>query len=481
MNRGYLISIITPSRNTSDELFRAAFDSVMAQTLDESFIEWVIVVHNSTQEHLDFVRSLCEGHPGFRVYKLNNDRHTASSPRNYALSKAAGKYVTFLDADDRLTPECLETIVYGMDKTGAQVGKFRSEKTEEDDGIVGFLDNRVRFPQTAPLISLHKGDPDIRKIMTMANMMMSCQVIERSHLEKHSIRFREHVRIYEDVVFNIECLRDAETIAVFPQLIGYIYYMHHGSTMQDLKAPAPEEILSTCRDIAFQLRLGVDSGLSSEDRELFCSLFDADPARARELRDIFACGFDEPVIRRIWPGMKRIVACRSVEFELYTYHLARYAGDIPVTDSGHVDSEAVLGTSCGDGCYRLAYGECYFEFIPEGRDEKDVLAAEELREGCYYEVLVTNRAGLYRYRLGDVIRVERMENGTPVYRFAGKVSNMLRPLSVSILQPLTHLAYRDKRMYQQKIAPDQIKPVHELNASPVAARFFDVFIVKDRD
>ncbi len=168
MEQRYKISIITPSHNTSDELFREAFNSVTAQTLDESGFEWVIVVHNSTEEHLDFVRGLCEGHPSFKVFELHNDKHTASSPRNHALEKATGKYVTFLDADDRLTPECLSTIVAGMEKTGAQVGKFRSEKTEEDDGIVGFLDNRVRFPQTVPLISVDKSNPEIRRLMTDA-------------------------------------------------------------------------------------------------------------------------------------------------------------------------------------------------------------------------------------------------------------------------------------------------------------------------
>ncbi len=48
LDQKYLISIITPSHNTPDDLFKAAFDSVMAQTLDESLIEWVIVVHNSS-------------------------------------------------------------------------------------------------------------------------------------------------------------------------------------------------------------------------------------------------------------------------------------------------------------------------------------------------------------------------------------------------------------------------------------------------
>ena len=883
LDQKYLISIITPSHNTPDDLFKAAFDSVMAQTLDEALIEWVIVVHNSSQEHLSYVRGLCRGHPGVKVLELNNDRHTASSPRNHALQAACGKYITFLDADDRLTPECLETVVSGMEKTGAQLGKFRSEKTEEDDSIVGFLDNRVRFPQTRPLICLHRGDPDIRKLMTMASMMMSSQVVERSYLEKHAIRFREDVRIYEDVIFNMECMRDADIIAVFPQLIGYIYYMHHGSTMQELKAPEPEKILNTSRDIALQLRLGVDSGLymrylffghmkqiadmisaseqeygipegirgeirkmlepffslieppepdrkflsageideimsyirtrilgtaedeepgwpadtsdvlidiirsaeeteigeswgfesirshdgyvskvpvnvydsfapmidlmsrigesdilfsdpvrgyaitsgtmnvprripftdrtigvyedmlrgllsgdetgggSSfllagsirgnrpyadrtypdsvtgavlqrmrpdftynshacegaegirltgpeelfflenatdprylrllfalldrgvtqilapftwgildtfrylennheklvsdiekgtlagapwlryEDRKRFSRLFRKDPERAKELRDIFAAGFGEPVIQRIWPECRRIIAGGSAEFSLYTHHLRRYAGTVPLINGGHVSSEALIGTDSGDGYYRLAYGESYFEFIPADSvsGECRALTAEETEPGRSYEILVTNRAGLYRYGLGDVIRIERMEEGTPVYSLAGRRSGILtipgdpanpvcigpdditellrcmeerfgaiiedyciewdeersclrlyvepsiagpdhrslisvprdelamaaeeelrrilpayglaackghvRPLEVRMLQAETQLAYRDKRMYVQRIAPDQIKPVHVLDNNPAARRFFDAF------
>jgi len=739
MGKERLISIVTPSHDTSDDLFRAAFDSVTAQTLDESEIEWVIVVHNSSPEHLSFVKGLCEGHPGFRVFELNNDKHTASSPRNYALTKVSGRYVTFLDADDRLTPECLATIVSGMDEAGAQVGKYRSEKLEEDSSVMEFMDNRVRFDQTKSLICLHNDDPDVRKLMTMANMMMNSQVIERSFIERYDLRFSEEVRIYEDVMFNMECLSRADTIAVFPQLIGYIYYMHSGSTMQELKAPAPEKILDTCRDIEKQLKLGVEAGLymrylffghmkqiadmisasekeygfpdeirreirdmmgpyfdlieppdpdrkflsreeidgiisyvretidgpeeahagkpagdtmevlvdilrsaerseigenwgfdrirshdayeseipvntydtfspmidlmrrigesdilfcepgagyavttgtmntprwipyteralgkftdmcrdilanrggedgscfliagsvrgdrkladgtypdsitgaviqkmrkefsydshrsgetegirltgpeelyflkapadqrylgllfalldrdvsmiaapftwtllcsfiylernhekltrdieqgtldgaswlSSEEKRRYRALFDADPERAEELCGIFEKGFDEPVIPKIWPKCRRVTAGGSADFLIYKRHLMRYTGSVPVSDGAHAASEAIIGRECGDGLFRLEYGESYFEFIPEDREEgsQNALAAEELEEGRYYDVILTNRSGLYRYDLRDVIKVERMENGVPVYSLAGRSFGML--------------------------------------------------------
>ena len=48
-----------------------------------------------------------------------------------------------------------------------------------------------------------------------------------------------------------------------------------------------------------------------------------------------------------------------------------------------------------------------------------------------------------------------------------------------MLHPETQLAYRDKRMYVNRIAPDQIKPVRMLNEDPAAQRFFDSFVVED--
>lgn len=44
-----------------------------------------------------------------------------SSPRNVGLGKATGRYVFFLDADDRLGPEALERMVAMADRNGTDV------------------------------------------------------------------------------------------------------------------------------------------------------------------------------------------------------------------------------------------------------------------------------------------------------------------------------------------------------------------------
>ena len=53
-----------------------------------------------------------------------------------------------------------------------------------------------------------------------------------------------------------------------------------------------------------------------------------------------------------------------------------------------------------------------------------------------------------------------------------RTDGTVQRIQACLLQPSAQLAYRDRRMYLQKTAPDQIKPVH-LPDSPVAKRFFD--------
>ena len=301
MGQAPIISVITPYHNIDHFLFQKTADSMNAQTLGKDNIEWIIIVHNSAPGESQFVRSVVAELGYAKVYDLENNVHSASSPRNYAFSFVTAKYITFLDADDTLAPECLLTITNGMEATGADIGKYRSEVSEDDGQIVNFLDNRVRFPQTKPLLLIKKDDNDIKKLLTMASMMMSCQVIRRDFLEKYNLRFREDIRIEEDVLFNLQSIYNAETIAIFPQLIGYIYYMHRGSTMQNENVTSAD-LLATCSDLSKQLEFGLSAGLYMGylflgHMKLVADMIaksDADDSTRRKIRDIFL-----PLFKRI--------------------------------------------------------------------------------------------------------------------------------------------------------------------------------------
>lgn len=67
----------------------------------------------------------------------------------------------------------------------------------------------------------------------------------------------------------------------------------------------------------------------------------------------------------------------------------------------------------------------FFDFIPESeidRADPIVLGAHEVEQGKDYYIVMTTKAGLYRYHISDLIRVTGFFHGTPTIEFLGKGS-----------------------------------------------------------
>lgn len=279
------------------------------------------------------------------------------------------------------------------------------------------------------------------------------------------------------------------------------------------------------------------------------------PERARELQAEIARGF-EGIVSRIWPKCARIVSAGTGAFTVYSDMLRYYTGNIPRNNGFFATSEALIGRSMGDESneYALSTDSAFFEFLEPGSQE--AVNVEGLECGKEYEIILTNDAGLYRYHLGDVIRIQRVELGVPIFTYeyrldeqcvlpgvsiherdltqaalalarrsaaeirdfcamsrdggvvffaepapdsmqalldrdssvlsciiddslrscspgydAGRKNGEIQPPVVHILQPETHLLYRDRRMFLEKSAPDQIKPVRVINSKEQAGFF----------
>lgn len=155
-----------------------------------------------------------------------------------------------------------------------------------------------------------------------------------------------------------------------------------------------------------------DGTISDETWNELSTDFQADPERADELEHIFSQGFDTPILPRIWPDFQRVVAAGTGCFKLYTRLLKRYIGDIEYTNGFYASSEALIGKALPDGSeeYELLDSNSYMEFLPIDSEDDGTVTAEELAPGSMYEIVITNIAGLYRYRLGDVIRCTSNNN-----------------------------------------------------------------------
>ncbi len=98
------VSILIPAYN-SEQFIEATIRSCLAQTYDN--IEIIIVDDGSTDRTLSISKELEIHHPQIKVFSQNN--LGACKARNIAFEKSTGDYIMYLDADDLISPDKIQS------------------------------------------------------------------------------------------------------------------------------------------------------------------------------------------------------------------------------------------------------------------------------------------------------------------------------------------------------------------------------------
>jgi len=167
--------------------------------------------------------------------------------------------------------------------------------------------------------------------------------------------------------------------------------------------------------------LSQDIAVTREVTDHIAANFKGNKARAQELEKVFSEAKVVPA-RHIWPNLQLVVCWRSPMVRLYIELLARFLDGLPQRDYLTMASEGIIAIPFRDETSGgvLAVRTHFYEFIPEESAEQHdppTLLAHELEVGGTYALVLTTSAGLYRYNIGDVVRVTAFNGSTPVVEF----------------------------------------------------------------
>lgn len=258
----YLISVITPFRNTEKELFKRGFESLKNQSIGFENLEWIIVIHNSEKKYQTFVKKMTEGYENIRVFILNDEYMTPSSPRNLALEKATGKYIAFMDSDDYFMENGLEDVYRYIEKKHADVASFRAETEKEDEFIDLNLDMRTFYDQTEDCICIEKGNPEIKKLITIANMTVWSKMIRRDLIKRANLKFDLSLRYSEGAFFCLTALIASKKTIILPKIIAYVHYLNHAAVTQQ-QIFSRDDIMTFKDDVLECVSLSITNGIGS--------------------------------------------------------------------------------------------------------------------------------------------------------------------------------------------------------------------------
>lgn len=163
--------------------------------------------------------------------------------------------------------------------------------------------------------------------------------------------------------------------------------------------------------------------------------------RASELETIFVQaelnGF-KAVAGAIWPKLVTVDALAGGSTASYVPLVTHYLGNtICLISSVYAASEGPglfgINTSPFDhqSAYTLSTEKVFFEFIPfsdvtSERDESLILTIDQIKAGEKYEIVFTTYEGLYRYRIGDVVKVLQVssDNKPPLIELIGRSKSL---------------------------------------------------------
>ena len=122
--------------------------------------------------------------------------------------------------------------------------------------------------------------------------------------------------------------------------------------------------------------------------------------------------------RRVWPQLKLISCWADANARAAARRIAARFPNVFIQGKGLLATEApmTLPLIAARGCVPLA-GDVFFEFIDEAGKLARLHEVEARRQ---YEIVVTPRGGLARYRVGDRVRVTHFYRSTPCFEFIGR-------------------------------------------------------------
>lgn len=186
------ISVIIPTYKPGDYI-RECLDSVLEQSLMEDMYEVLIVLNGCGQPYKGQIEEYMESKANGRNIRLiHTEEAGVSNARNLGLDAAEGRYITFIDDDDRISPSYLEELYAKADEqTIVLPYTYAFNDGEEDTQLYNRLSELHH--ELAP-----SGRQDY--IRARRFFFSSCQKLIPSDIIKDR-RFNRKFRIGEDCIF----------------------------------------------------------------------------------------------------------------------------------------------------------------------------------------------------------------------------------------------------------------------------------------
>ncbi|WP_022756369.1 glycosyltransferase family 2 protein [Butyrivibrio fibrisolvens] len=176
------ITVIIPAYNIENLITRCV-ESVVKQTYPEELTQILVVDDGSTDNTGRIIDELADKYSN--VTALHEPNGGSSRARNYALSKAEGDYIGFVDSDDYISPFMYEKLVDALIRNNALMAQTGRDEIAEDGSR---LPDVVQVPEWETIYTdkgflkellMHRGDASFCTKLTSRKLFDIDEAVRR--------------------------------------------------------------------------------------------------------------------------------------------------------------------------------------------------------------------------------------------------------------------------------------------------------------
>ena len=189
-------------------------------------------------------------------------------------------------------------------------------------------------------------------------------------------------------------------------------------------ADRQEDLIRAIHDGTLGVELNKQIKISAELK----AMLEPNPARAGELTRVAAKnGFLR--FADCWSDLRLVGCWLGGSVGIQAAKLTEHFGNVPLRDLGYMASEGSFTLPFEDESSSgiLALENNFYEFVPEEEIDSErprTLLTNELETGKRYGILLTTAAGLYRYKINDIVEVTGFYRRAPLISFVRKAGEM---------------------------------------------------------
>ncbi len=195
------LTVIIPVYNGEKDIIRC-LDSLKAQSFQDFSV--LLIDDGSKDDSAKVVEQYAADNPNLSITLIRQENHGVAETRNGAIARVNTPYLAFMDQDDKLTPDYLETYINTIESSGANVVCGGYQRVSPDTGKVARTvclneDPWARFVVTAPWAHLYRTE----------------------FLQSYPVRFLK-TAIGEDIYFTLLAYAYTDKVVTIPHT-GYLW------------------------------------------------------------------------------------------------------------------------------------------------------------------------------------------------------------------------------------------------------------------